>query len=456
MSAYDLDVLVIGGGGSGGFTAATRAMKSGARVGMVESGRLGGLCILAGCMPSKTLLHCAALVKQMGVVGAGAYPQMRALKRAVVEHLAGARQASVEEKLQKGLLLYRGRAEFVDPHTVAVDGRLISAAQIVLATGSQEVWPPLPGLKEAGCLTAESFMDLPELPESLVVLGGGAIACELAQFAARMGVTTTLIQRGPQLLSREASGVGRIIQEALEAEGLRVFTDTQLQAVEAGSTGKTVRFSQAGAERAAQAQAVLLALGRRPNLEGLKLEAAGVAVEKGAPVVDRYMRTSVEHIFAAGDVTGQALVVNLAVLQGEIAGHNATHPEPRAIDDRVLPRAVFTDPQVARVGYSARQAREAGLDFVEAEYDLGGMGVARTYPQEVRGFMGLRAEKGSGRIIGAELVAPEAALMIHDVAVAMKLGGTAQDLAEIPYIHPSLAEITNFTAERLARLLRQG
>lgn len=456
MSAYDLDVLVIGGGGSGGFTAATTALKSGARVGMVEAGRLGGLCILAGCMPSKTLLHCAALVRQMGLPGAGAYAQVRELKRAVVEHLAGGREHAVNEKLKQGLQLYRGRARFTDPHTVEVDGRAIRAAKIVLATGSREVWPPLPGLKEAGCLVAEEFMDLPELPASLAVLGGGAIACELAQYAARMGVATTLIQRGPRLLSKEAPRVGQVIEEALAADGVGVITGTELTAVESAPEGKTVRFVQNGAAQAVQAQAVLVALGRRPNLEGLNLEAAGVAVAKGAPVVDRYMRTSVEHIFAAGDVTGQALVVNLAVLQGEIAGYNATHDTPRPIDDRVLPRAVFTDPQMARVGLNAGQAREAGLDFVEAEHDLGGMGVARTYPQEVRGFMALRAERGSGRIIGAELVAPEAALMIHDVAVAMKLGGTAQDLSEIPYIHPSLAEITNFTAERLARLLQKG
>lgn len=454
MSGFDLDVLVIGGGGSGGFTAATTALASGARVGMVEAGRLGGLCILAGCMPSKTLLHGAALFKEMGVPGAKAYPRLLALKRAVVEHLAGGRARAVAEKQAQGLELYQGRAALVDPHTVEVRGRAISAAHLVIATGSREVWPPLPGIERAGCLVAEQFMDMEELPESLVVLGGGVIACELAQYAARMGVDTTLIQRGARLLSQEAPRVGRVIQEALEADGVRVLTGTELLGVEAGPGGKTVRFNQDGAGQAVQAQAMLLALGRRPNIEGLGLEAAGVAVQNGAPRVDRFMRTSVEHIYAAGDVTGQALVVNLAVLQGQVAGHNATHPQARAIDDRVLPRAIFTTPQVARVGLSAAQARQAGLDFLEVEQDLASMGVARTYPQELRGFLALRAERESGRVIGAELVAPEASLMIHDIAVAMKLNATAQDLADIPYIHPCLAEITNYAAERLAHLLK--
>lgn len=144
MSAYDLDVLVIGGGGSGGFTAATTALKSGARVGMVEAGRLGGLCILAGCMPSKTLLHCAALVKQMGLPGAGAYAQVRELKRAVVEHLAAGRERGVGEKLKQGLRLYRGQASFRDPYTLEVEGRPLSAAKIVLATEHSWICPSCP------------------------------------------------------------------------------------------------------------------------------------------------------------------------------------------------------------------------------------------------------------------------------------------------------------------------
>ena len=452
MNAYDLDVLVIGGGGSGGFTAATTAMKNGARVGMVEHGRLGGLCILAGCMPSKTLLHGAAQVKELGVPGKAAYPRLAAFKRAVVDHLASGRAQTVADKEKAGLKLYRGRARFVDPHTVEVDGRLISAAAVVLATGSREMVPPLPGLEAAGFLTAEGFMDLTDLPHSLAVLGGGAIALELAQFAARMGVATTLIQRGQDLLSGEDPRVGALLRRALEDDGVTVFTGTELKEVSRDPEGRTVRFSHQGQPRAVAAQQVLLAMGRRPNIEGLDLAAAGVEVRGGAPLVDRFLRASAPHIFAAGDVTGVMMVVNLAVAQGEVAGHNASRPdEPRAMDDRVMPRAVFTDPQFASVGLNAVRARAAGLDFLEADYDLGSMGVARTYTQEVRGLMTMRAERGNGRVIGADLVAPEASLMIHDVAVAMKLHGTAQDLAGIPYIHPSLAEVTNFTAGRLAK-----
>jgi pyruvate/2-oxoglutarate dehydrogenase complex dihydrolipoamide dehydrogenase (E3) component len=199
----------------------------------------------------------------------------------------------------------------------------------------------------------------------------------------------------------------------------------------------------------------LAAVGRRPNLEGLNLAAAGVAVQGGAVAVDQFMRTSQPHIFAAGDVTGGPMVVNLAVMQGEVAGYNASHPEPRAIDDRVLPRAVYTDPQFAQVGLNHGQAHHAGIRFAEATQVLSEMGVARTYPQPLRGFVTIRADRDTGLIVGAELIAPNAAEMIHDLAVAMKLGGRPRDIAAIPYLHPSLAEATNFCADRLARELKQ-
>jgi len=308
-------------------------------------------------------------------------------------------------------------------------------------------------LGKAGYLDSAKFMDMPELPSSLAVLGGGTMALELSQFAVRMGVKTYLIQRSPGLLSKEAPEVGQILKQALAEEGVKIFTDTQLIRLAAGPEGKTVVFNQGGQEDHVVAQEALLALGRRANTDGLNLEAAGVATEKGAVKVDRFMRTSAGHIFAAGDVTGVNMVLNLAVLQGETAGYNATHEPAREIDDSVLPRAVFTDPQFARVGLNRREAEAAGLDFLEASYSLEGMGVARTYPKPLKGFMAMRAAAEDGRILGAEIVAPEASLLIHDTAVAMKLGGRPQDLAELPYIHPCLSELTNLCAGRLANKL---
>ncbi len=453
---FDLDMLVIGGGGSGGFTAATTALKSGARVGMVEAARLGGLCILAGCMPSKTLLHWAERLRQEGTEARRHHPQVLEQKRRVVDFLAGKRVEAVQARQAKGLEVFQGRARFVDPHTVEFEGRRLSARSIVIATGSAWSLPPVPGLDSETCLLGEQFLELEELPESLVVLGGGPLALEMAQYSLRMGVDTTIVQRSPRLLSKEPAPVGELLEEALAAEGATIYTGTKLLAVEKTAGGRAVVFEHQGQERRIEAQAVLAALGRRPNSQGLNLEAAGVETSRGAVKVDRFMRTSREHIFAAGDVTGVNLVVNLAILQGEIAGYNATHPErPREIDDRVLPQAVFTDPQFARVGRRAGELEKAGVEFEQALYKLSGLGVSRTYPQPPKGFMLMRAAPADGRILGAEIVAPEAALLIHDTAVAMKLGGTVYDLAELPYVHPCLSELTNLCAGRLARQIKR-
>jgi len=454
MAERDFDVLVIGGGGSGGFTAATTAMKSGARVVMVEASRLGGLCILAGCMPSKTLLHSAEKLMSGPRPGRESYPDLLSRKRRVVEELAGRRVKAVDAKEAAGLEVIGGRAKLVDAHTVEADGRRITAQSLVVATGSTEVIPSLPGLEQAGYLVSESLMEAAALPESMIVLGGGAIALEMAQYLARMGVETTLIQRSEVVLSSEDQRVGRLLQEALAAEGVTMYTGTELTGVEATDGGKRVSFRHGGDQAGAQAAEILVCLGRRPNSDGLGLEAAGVELGRGGAVqVDGRMRTNVENIFAAGDVTGVNMVVNLAIVQGEVAGHNAAGGPPRDIGEPVVPQAVFTDPEFAKVGLNARQCRERGIDFVEAEYQLEDMGVALTYPQPPRGFMLMRAEPASGRILGAEMVAPHASLMIHDTAMTMKLGGAPSDMADLPYVHPCLAELTNLCAYRLARLL---
>ncbi len=453
MSDRDFDLLVLGGGGSAGFTAATTAMKTGARVGMVEAVRLGGLCILAGCMPSKTLLHEAAQRRAAGRANPAGHAEVLARKREVVGYLAGSRERAVAAKQQKGLEVIMGRAAFVDPHAVEVDGRRITADKFMVATGSNEIIPPVEGLAETGFITSGDFLDLGSLPGSLVVLGGGAIALELAQYAVRMGVQTTLVQRSDHVLSKEDPRVGQLIAEALAEEGLRVLTGTKLIRVVSEGGAKQVVLEHAGAEVSVSAEEILVALGRRPHSQGLNLEAAGVATERGAVRVNRYMQTSAEHIFAGGDVTGVSMIVNLAIVQGKTAGYNATHAQMREVDDAVVPRAVFTDPQFARVGLNAAEAAAAGIACVEAEFNLGSMGVARTYPEPIRGFITMRAAVDDGRLVGAELVAPEASLMIHDVAVAMRLGAGPGAIADVPYIHPCLAEATNFCAERLVRKL---
>ena len=457
MPQFDYDVLIMGGGGSAGFTAATTAMKSGARTAMVEAGRLGGLCILAGCMPSKTLLHHAAEAKEAPKGEAFTYPEVLARKIAVVDYLAGSREKAVRAKQEQGLTVLRGKAEFLDPHTLLVDGKAVSAAKIVIATGSAWNVPDIPGLVQSGYILGEDLMDLPALPKSMIVLGGGAIAAELGQYLARMGVKTSLIQRSGHLLSNEAPEAGRLIAASLERDGAKVETGCRVVSVEKGPSGKTLHFEQNGEKRSVEAEEILVALGRRPNTDGLALEKAGVETERGAVKVDRFMAAGWPHIFAAGDVTGVNMVVNLAISQGRTAGFNATHPDAmQEVNDAVIPQAVFTDPQMAKVGLSAGQLEEQGRPFVEAVYQLSDVAVSRTYPRPPEGFAAMRAEPKTGLLLGAEIVAPEASLMIHDVAVALKLKGTAFDLAGIPFVHPCLSEVLSMCAMRLAGMVKKG
>jgi pyruvate/2-oxoglutarate dehydrogenase complex dihydrolipoamide dehydrogenase (E3) component len=455
MAEFDLDLLIIGGGGSGGFTAATTALKSGAKVGMVEAGRLGGLCILAGCMPSKSLLHDAADLFKAGTPGRDAYQQVIARKRGVVDGLAGNRVQAVNAKEKEGLIMYQGRARFVDPHTVEVDGQKISAASMVIATGSTEIMAPVKGLEEAGYLFSDGLMELERLPSSMAVLGGGTIALELSQYLTRMGVQVHIIQRSAHLLSKEDPRIGKLLEEALASEGVLIYTDTDIDRIKKGPQGKTVHFEHQGQAKEITVDEILVAFGRKPNSESLNLEAAGVETHKGAVKVDKEMRTNVTHIFAAGDVTGHKMVVNLAVLQGEIAGHNAISHEPKEIDDSILPWAIFTEPEVARVGLGPAECQDQGLDFVEADYELGQHGRGPHLSPTLAGLHDHAGGKGTGRILGADLVAPHASLMIHEVAVAMRLGGTAQDIADLPYIHPCLAELVNLCAYRLARMVKR-
>ncbi len=456
MSGFDYDVLIIGGGGSAGFTAATTAMKSGAKVAMIEGYRLGGLCILAGCMPSKALIHSADELRAAGADRGQAYPEVLRFKRKVVDFLANRRVTAVEAKQKQGLEVINGTARFVGPHEIEVEGKTISAAKIVIATGSTEIIPNVPGLAQSGYMISDTFLEMEKLPRSLVVLGGGTMALELAQYAAHMDVDVTLIQRSGHVLSGLDERIGLLLQECLADDGVDIFTETKLERIEGGRGDTKVVFQHRGQEKSISCEALLMSLGRRPNTDKLNLEAAGVETGPGGRVVvDDCMRTNVEHIFAAGDVTARLMVVNQAILEGETAGHNAVAGKTKPINDAVVPRAIFTDPQVAMVGMSAAQAEAAGIEYVEAYFDLSDLAAGKTYPGGMRGFMTMRADTATGKLIGTDLVSPEASLMIHDSAVTIKLGGTPGDIASIPYTHPCLAEITEMTAGRLARMLKK-
>lgn len=456
-AGWDYDVAVIGGG-SAGYAAARTASSAGARTVLVEGAdELGGLCILRGCMPTKALLWAAEIRQWMrnartwgidSVPGTFSWAEVLARKDALIREFAAYRR----DQLTEGRFnLIRSRARFLDGHTLALGegADRLTAGRFVVATGSEVSPPPLGSLKEAGVLTSDDLIHLPILPKSMIVLGGGAIALEFAQMLGRFGVEVTVIQRSARVLSGFDPDVAEALEEALRSEGITMWTGTELLGARREGEEKVVRFRHGETEREGRADAILLALGRRPHLDGLGLEAAGVAVEDGRIVTDARMRTRAGHVFAAGDCTGPHDIVHLAVRQGEVAGHNAVDPDrPWEMDDRLLTRVVFTEPQVAVVGLGEREAGKRGIRHRVARYRFEDHGKSLIMGAR-HGFVKLLADP-AGRILGGACVGPMGGELIHEIGVAMSAGLTAAQLAAVPHYHPTLAEIWTYPAEELA------
>lgn len=456
--AWDFDVAVVGGG-SGGYAAARTAAAAGLRTAVIEGGaEVGGLCILRGCMPTKALLHAGDvlhLVRHASTWGiqAGAagfdLAEIMARKDRLIQEFADYRRG----QLTAGKFSFvRSAARFEDPHTLSLgEGRRLTAAHFVLATGSVVSPPPLRQLAEVGYLTSDDAIHLRRLPESLIVLGGGAVAMEFVQFFARLGVRVTVLQRSGQLLRDFDVDAAGEIARVLEREGVAIHCDTRLTGAFVRSGRKVVQFLQAGRPVEVEAEEIFFGLGRMPNTAGLALERAGVTTtEAGRIVTDAQMRTSVPHIHAAGDCTGPHEIVHVAIQQGEIAAHNIIHPErPRTIDYRLLTSVVFTDPQVAVVGMTEKQAVARGLPFLQASYRFEDHG--KSLIMEARdGFVKLLADPVDGAILGGCVVGPMGGELIHEVIAAMAGGMTVRALAAMPHYHPTLAEIWTYPAEELA------
>ena len=350
MQKFDYDVAVLGGG-SAGYAAARTAAGAGLKTAVIEGGEeVGGLCILRGCMPTKALLYAAEvmhLARHAGPWGVRAenvsfdFAKVMARKDALVKDFADYRR----QQLAGGKFKFiRANARFVDTNTVELsNGKKLKAKNFIIATGSSVAPPPLPSLHKVGGLTSDDALTLTRLPESLIVLGGGLIACEFAQFFARFGVQVTLIQRSGHILREFDTDAGIEMEKVFRREGIQVFTGTRL--VEARRKGKlkTVSFEHDNQTVSISAEEILFALGRVPNTAALGLAKAGVATDGGRIVANDLMQTSTPHIYAAGDCTGPHEIVHLAVQQGEIAAYNIAHASaPRRMDYRLLIAVVFT------------------------------------------------------------------------------------------------------------------
>jgi len=448
--------IVIVGAGSGGFAAARTARALGADVALIDHGPLGGLCILRGCMPSKTLIASSDLlhdVREGSELGIDAgeitvdFPHIMRRKRDIIAGFAQFRIDAIRE-----FPLYEGRATFLSPLEIRVgDHTRIRAQKFIIATGSVVAPATLPGLEETGYIDSDMALELSRLPESLLVLGGGYVGTELGQFFSRLGVKTTIILRSPHLLSAEDHDVGYALTDYVRDEGIDVRTETLIERVYSRNGKKVAHLVHHGMAEELEADEILYALGRVPDIAGLDLHAAQVrAHPKTGIEVDQSLRTSNPHIFAVGDATGRFLLVHVAIFQGELAARNAVLNAAEPADYHLVKtHTVFSDPQVAVVGDTERDLQSTGVSYLKGVYDFAEHGKAICI-NKTKGFVKMLAAADSGRILGASVLGSHGSDLIHEMIVAMNYGATVFEFMKIPHLHPTMAEIWLYPAEEIA------
>ncbi|MGF1484104.1 MAG: dihydrolipoyl dehydrogenase family protein [Opitutales bacterium] len=452
------DFVVIGGG-TAGYSAASTAREWTDSVAVVDnSDELGGLCILRGCMPSKTLiysaevLHLAHHAKKFGLNIPEASADMAAVHRRKV-HWIGDFKSGRQENLQsEKYALFRQKGRFISADRFELeDGTVLQSERFVVATGSVVNWPPVPGLREIeGVWTSDDVLDLDFLPESVIVLGGGVIACELAQFLNRMGSKITQIQRSPHVLTGTPTGMVEVIEKAFRDEGIELITGTDLKKVEKTADGFAVHYDCDGKSCKAEAKHLFNALGRRPNSAELGLEQAGVEVsKKGHIEKDAACQTSNPRIHTAGDVTGPQEIVHLAGMQGSISAKHAFGKNYTPINYDHVTRVVFTDPQLANVGLSDAEIESRGIEYLSASYPFDDHGKSLLMEAHY-GFVKVSARKDTGQILGAECVGKDASELIHALSPAVACALTVFDMLKAHWYHPTLSEIWEYPLEEIA------
>jgi len=454
--------LVCVGGGVGGLVAASGAAQLGARVALVEkTTSLGGDCLHHGCVPTKALVRAAkvaSLVRRAREFGIGAgaievdFPAIMRRMRAVQEE---AGEVDRPERFQgMGVDVIFGEGRFVSPHAFEIgpERRRLIGRRFLIATGSRPVVLPIPGLAEVRPLTNESILRLERLPGSLIVIGGGPIGLELAQVFVRFGTRVTVIEKMGQVLPREEKELAERLDGVLRDEGIDVHTSSDIERVDRTNGAFSLRLrSKAGTTTTIQAEEVLVAIGRAPNVEALGLEAAGVEVGKRGIVVDERMRTTARHVFAVGDVTGLFPFTHVAEHQAGVAIANALFPLVRQrANSRVIPWVTFTDPELARVGLTEAEARERHGDSVRAyRFDLARFDRA-LIDGETRGLVKVVCSK-RGEILGAHILASGAGELLQEYVLAMSQGGKIGAIARAIHPYPTLVQAAKREADQYYR-----
>jgi pyruvate/2-oxoglutarate dehydrogenase complex dihydrolipoamide dehydrogenase (E3) component len=455
MTTKPYEIVVIGGG-SAGIVSANVAAALGVRTALVEKERIGGECLWTGCVPSKALIHAASVAAIRAgsrAFGSGAVPSGPSVGREALAYVRNSiqrvKEADATEAMMRefGVELFFGPSRFVNRHVLQVGDQQLLGRQFILATGSRPAIPAIPGLLDAGFLTNQTIFSLEEAPRSLAVIGGGPIGVEMAQAFRRLGAEVTLLQHGPRLLPRDDAELTDELEVLLHAEGIRMLKDADVVEVTPGDDGlKRLSVSEGDRTPTVQAAEILVAAGRRPNVEGLNLDAAGVRLDESGVWVDDRLRTSSRHIWACGDVLGRHQFSHLAEHEAKAVVRNALLPFPARVRFDVEPWTTFTDPELAHVGLTEAEARAQGRNVRVYRHSF--QQDDRALVDEAgRGLVKIIADP-RGRILGAHILGPRAGELIHEFILAMRHGLSVRALADTIHVYPTLSMANQRAAQR--------
>ena len=463
MNAQTHFDLVILGSGSTAFAAALRAQELGKTAVMSEERIPGGTCVNRGCLPSKNLIEAAKLLydaknpRYPGISPTNLELDFQALIKQKDDVIAGYRNKKYESLLGTGFYIEQGHAEFVDAHTVQVGEKQLSGENILIATGSRPVFPSIEGLESvpyltSDLLTSNESMELTECPHSLLIIGGGYIALELGQMFHRFGTEVTILERSQQVLAHGYEPeAGQTIGTIFQEEGIQIITQASVSSVRQETNAVVVTVSMGDSTQEFRAEKLLITTGRRPNTDNINIEKSGVLLgKKGQVQVDEYLKTNVSHIFAAGDVIGSEISSQMATpvgsQDGGIVAHNALSDQnQRSVNHRVIPRAIFTDPQIGIVGMTEKEAIAAGHRCWCSAIPMSLVPRAGAI-RDTKGVIKMVADAETDEVLGVTMVGNSAAEIIHEVAMGMRFHAKLYDFIDLIHIYPTMAEALKIAA----------
>lgn len=459
---FDANVLVIGGG-SAGLVAAIIAVGAKAKTVLVEKHKMGGDCLNTGCVPSKSLIRSGRIMsyirraREYGIDNASAEANFKAVMERVQDIIKTIEpHDSVERFTALGVECHTGEARITSPYTVEVNGKEITTRSIIIATGGRPLVPPIPGLDAVDYLTSDTVWELRELPRRLLVIGGGPIGCELAQAFNNLGSMVTQVDKAPRIMPREDPEVSAVVAERFAEDGIRVLVDHDLKQFSKSENGFVMEAEHKGEAVRVEFDRVILAMGRKANVEGFGLEELDMPLsEQGTIAVSQSMQTRYPNIYACGDVAGPYQFTHMASFQAFYASINSLLGGWWRLRAKynVVPWATFTDPEVARVGMSEEEAKQQGKAYEVTRYDMDHLDRALA-DGEAHGFIKVLTEPGKDKMLGVTIVGYHAGELIGEFVFAMTHGMGLKSIAAVTHIYPTLGEANKFTANawRNARL----